>query len=162
MDRSSSNAGEDSALLSVATEFDFSAIEHAFGEAQVQEVRALAFQIATRAAIAYTRWLLFGRRETIGGGEGKAPLALEIKLPMIAKRALASAWVVNPGLFSGRGLRGMARELDISKSQLSDAALSFSQQFTIHGRGQKTESVRARYRSRPQSIAKRAKLSRKA
>jgi len=127
------------------TQFPYSDVESSIDgpPSDPNELRDAAYSIAARGAHEYMRWLILGPSHA-GITCTQSPY-----MPIIAKRAVAAAWVIDPSLFAGRSMRHVARAVGMSKSQLDTLILQFSFIFRMHGRGQMPVSRRALYISRP-------------
>lgn len=130
--------------------FPYDEIDKDLGEAAKADARDAAFNMAAEFASVYLRWLILGPEGKSVRHRGTAQQIAAA----IAKRAIVSAWVINPTLLRGQSLRAIAKGYGMSRTHLSEMAVAFGDQFGVHGRGQMPVYVRKGYSKRPQSVAK--------
>ena len=128
------------------TAFPYDEVGAALGDEAAPDSRDEAYGIAARFTELFLRWLILGPEDR-PDALGRGPC-----IPMIAKRAIAASWVINPGLLGGESLRSLAAKTGTNKSDLSELAVKFGDRFGMHGRGQRTASVRLGYAARRQSV----------
>jgi hypothetical protein len=132
------------------TQFAFDQVEQAIDGIPTQSrLKDEAYAIAARGAHEYIRWLILGP-DRPGCVSTDRPY-----MPIIAKRAVAAAWVISPALFAGKSMREVARSVGMSKSQLDTLMGQFGFIFRMHGRGQLPAAVRRRYAGEPTSAVRR-------
>lgn len=105
-------------------------------------VRVYTKEDVAHALHEYARWLILGLTKDTTDRERSYYIA-----DTIAKRAIASAWVLDAQLFEGRTLADVGRLpcVRFSRERLAVHAREFSDVFHIPARGLRTETARRNY-----------------
>ena len=115
-------------LTPLYADFDWQLLSELLGEPTEPEDLKAAMQDADRAKLAkvvteiFLLWLLENHQLR--------------RLDFVGRRVVALAWVLNPGLFQGESLRGLAKKAKVDRTALTDLTGDVGRKWGLRNRAQ--------------------------